>query len=137
MPGQRLQQPGRAGHRERQDQPVRFRQGQRPFRRLAGRALVPELVVSEPGQQVRLHDRGPEDRGGAVQHASHRGQRPGRIAFGEADHRAGVPDLTGARPLVIQRRQRGAGLVRQSGAGLGGQQPGGHLAVPPCQRSFR
>jgi hypothetical protein len=56
VPGQRLQQLGRARHRERQDQPVRLRQGQRPLRRLVRRALVTEFPVGEPGQQVGLHD---------------------------------------------------------------------------------
>jgi aryl-alcohol dehydrogenase-like predicted oxidoreductase len=31
VPGQRLQQPGRAGHRERQDQPVRLSEAERMF----------------------------------------------------------------------------------------------------------
>ena len=57
MPWQRLEELPGAGHRERQDQPVGLRQGQRPFRRLVGRALVTELTVGEPGQQVGLRDR--------------------------------------------------------------------------------
>ena len=36
---------------------VRLRQGQRPFGRLVRRALVTELAVGEPGQQLSFHDR--------------------------------------------------------------------------------
>jgi hypothetical protein len=54
VPGQRFEQPGRAGHRERQDQPVGLRQGQRAFRRLAGRALVAELTPASPAGAVPL-----------------------------------------------------------------------------------
>ena len=46
----------RARHRERQDQPVRLGEGERAFGGLVRRALVTELTVGEPGQQVRLHD---------------------------------------------------------------------------------
>ena len=52
----------------------------------------------------------------------------GRAAFGEAEHRAGVTDFAGAGPLVIERRERGAGFAGHPEAGLGGQQPAGHLA---------
>ena len=129
MPRQRLEQLGRAGHRERQDQPVGLGQGQRAFGRLVRRALVTELAVGEPGQQVSLHDRDvPEDRCRAIQNIGHRVESRGRIAFREADHRAGVTDLAGAGPLVIERRERGAGLAGHPEAGLGGQQPAGHLA---------
>ena len=48
---QRLQQLPGAGHRERQDQPVRLGEGQRAFGGLVRRALVAELTVGEPGQQ--------------------------------------------------------------------------------------
>ena len=85
--------------------------------------------MGEPGQQVRLHDRDvPEDRRGAVQHLGRRAQGCGRIAFREADHRAGVTDLAGAGLLVIERREQRAGFAGHPEAGLGGQQPAGHLA---------
>ncbi len=85
MPGQRLEQLAGARHRERQDQPVRLRQGQRSFSRLVRRALVTELTMGEPGEQVRLDDRDvTEDRCRAIQHIPHRAQGPGRIAFRES-----------------------------------------------------
>ena len=72
MRRQRLEELARTGHRERQDQPVRLGQGQRPVGRLAGRALVAERTVGEPGQQARLHDGDVADnRGGAVEHRLH------------------------------------------------------------------
>ena len=76
-----------ARHRERQDQPVRLRQGQRAFGRLVRRALVTELAMGEPGQQVRLHDRDvSEDRGRAIQNigAPRRGLRPDRLPRGRS-----------------------------------------------------
>ena len=89
--------------------------------------------MSEPGQQVRLHDRDvPEDRCRAIQNIGHRGQGSGRIAFREADYRAGVTDLTGAGPLVPERCERGAGFAGHPETGLGGEQPAGH---PACQRA--
>ena len=115
--GQRLQQPGRAGHRERQDQPVGLGESQRPFGGLVRRALVAELTMGEPGQQVRLHDRDvPEERRPAVQDTGDRGQSCGRIAFGQADRRAGVP----VRPrLVIERRRARRGPARSARGGPG------------------
>src|SRR3546814_1211828 len=50
------------------------------------------------------------------------------ISLGEADHRAGIAELTQVRSLVRERRQRGAGLAGLPEAGLGGQHPAGHLA---------
>ena len=45
-----------------------------PFSRLAGRALVAELAVGEPGQQVSLNDLDvPEDWGRAIEDIGHRG----------------------------------------------------------------
>ena len=65
------------------------------------------LAVGEPGQQLSLNDRGvPEDGGRAIQNTGHRGQGRGRIAFRETDHRAGITDLTGAGPPVIERREQ-------------------------------
>jgi len=85
--------------------------------------------VGQPGEQVSLHDRDvPDDRCGAVQDVPHRAEGPGRITVREADHRAGFTDLTRAGPLVSQRHERGAGLAGHPEAGLGGQQPAGHLA---------
>jgi glyoxylase-like metal-dependent hydrolase (beta-lactamase superfamily II) len=57
MPRQRLEQLAGARHRERQDQPVRLRQGQRPLGRLVRRTQVTELTMGEPGQQLSLDDR--------------------------------------------------------------------------------
>jgi hypothetical protein len=75
MPRQRLQQLPGARHRERQDQPVRLSQGQRAFRSLVRRALVTELTVGEPGQQVSLDDRYvTDDWGGAVQNTGQRAE---------------------------------------------------------------
>ena len=114
---------------ERQDGPVRLGEGQRAFGGLVRRALVTEFTVGQPGEQVSLHDREvPDDRCGAVQDVPQRAEGRGRIAFGEADHRAGVADFARAGPLVIERRERGAGLAGHPEAGLGGQQPAGHLA---------
>ena len=110
----------RARHHERQDQPVRLGEGQRALGGLVRRALVTELTVGQPGQQVSLHDRDvPDDRCRAVQDVLHRAQGPGRIAFREADHRAGVADLARAGPLVIERRERGAGLAGHPERGPG------------------
>jgi hypothetical protein len=55
------------------------------------RALVAELAVREPGEQVSLYDRCVTDnRGGAVQNTGHRAQGRSRFAFRQADHRVGV-----------------------------------------------
>ena len=67
-------------------------------------------------------------RGRAIENMLHSAQSSGRIAFREADHRARITDLTGAGPLVIERRERRAGFARPPEAGLGGQHPAGHLA---------
>ena len=129
MPRQGLEQLAGARHRERQDQPVSLRQGQRPFSRLVRRALVTELTMGEPGEQVRLHDRDvTDDRGRAIENILQHAQSFGRIAFRETDHRAGITDLTGAGPLVIDRREHRAGFAGPPEAGLGGQHPAGHLA---------
>ncbi len=129
MPGQRLEQLPGARHRERQDQPVRLRQGQCAFSRLVRRALVTEFTIGEPGEQVRFNNRDvTEDRGRAIENIVQRAQGSGRIAFRETDHRAGITYLTGAGPLVIERREAGAGLAGQPEAGLGGHHPAGHLA---------
>jgi hypothetical protein len=75
MPRQRFEQLPGARHREGQDQPVGLGQGQGTFGGLVRRALVTELTMGEPGQQLRLHDRDvPDDRGRAVQNILHRGQ---------------------------------------------------------------
>jgi hypothetical protein len=50
---------------------------------------------------------------------------PAEPVLGEADHREGVTDLTGAGPLVIERSEKGTGLAGHPEAGLGGQQPAG------------
>jgi hypothetical protein len=135
MPGKRLEQFPGARHRERQDQSVRLRQGQRAFGRLVGRALVTEFAMSESGQQVRLHDRDvSKDRGRAIQNIGHRAEGSGRVAFREADHGAGIADLAGAGPPVIQRREQGTGLAGHPEAGLGGRQPAGG-PVPQRLRS--
>jgi hypothetical protein len=112
VPGQRLEQAGRAGHRERQDQPVGLRQGQRAFGGLVRCALVTELTMSQPGEQLRLNDRDvTKDRCRAIEHIVQRVQGAGRIAFREADHRAGIEYLSRAGPLVIERREAGAGFA--------------------------
>jgi hypothetical protein len=56
------------------------------------------------------------------------GQGSGRIAFREADHRAGITYLTGAGPLVLKRREAGTGFAGQPEAGLRGEQPAVYLA---------
>ncbi len=53
---QSLEQWLRARHRERQDEPVRFGEGECAVGGLVRRALVTELTVGEPGQQVSLYD---------------------------------------------------------------------------------
>src|SRR4029077_12945235 len=99
------------------------------FGRLARRALVTELAVGEPGEQVSLNERCvTKDRYRAIENIVQRAQGSGRIVFGEADHRAGVTNLTGAGPLVIKRREGGAGFAGHPEAGLRGEQPAGHLA---------
>jgi aryl-alcohol dehydrogenase-like predicted oxidoreductase len=47
VPGQRLQQPGRAGHRERQDQPVPLSQAERMFG-----GLIAAEIGATPAQIV-------------------------------------------------------------------------------------
>jgi hypothetical protein len=61
-------------------------------------------------------------------HIPHRAQSPGRIAFREADHRAGITDLARTGTLVIERLEGGASFAGHAGAGLRGQHPPGHLA---------
>ena len=73
MPRQGLEQLPGTRHRERQDQPVSLRQSEGVLDGLVGRALVTELTMGEPGQQVRLHDGDVTDnRGRAIQHILHR-----------------------------------------------------------------
>ena len=87
---QGLEQLPRERHRERQDQPVSLRQRQRALGRLVRRALITELAVGEPGQQVRLHGGDVADnRGGAVEHRLHRdrGLPPGRLPPGRSPRR--------------------------------------------------
>ena len=122
VPRQGLQQLAGASHRERQHQPVGLCESQGPFGRLICRALVTERTIGQPGQQLSLHHRdGPDDRCRAVQDVPQRAERPGRVAFGEADRRVGVADFTRAGLLVIERRERGAGFGGHLEAGLGGQ----------------
>jgi hypothetical protein len=91
VPRQRLQQLRRARHHERQHDPVLLGDSERVFGGPVRRALVAELAVGEPGEQVSLHDRGvADDRSGPVQNAGHRAQGRGRFAFRQADHRVGV-----------------------------------------------
>ena len=53
------------------------------------RALLTELTVGEPGEQVRLHDRGvSDDRCRAIENIVQHAQGSGRIAVLKADHRA-------------------------------------------------
>src|SRR6266487_4359997 len=73
---------------------------------------------------------------GAVENIVQRAESSGRIAFGEADQRRGVTDLTQVRSLVSERRKTGSGFAGHPQAGLGGQRPAGQLArqcVPACQ----
>jgi hypothetical protein len=85
--------------------------------------------VGEPGQQVRLHDRDvTDDRCRAVQNIPYRAERSGRIAFREADHRAGITDFARADPLVIERREAGARFAGPPDTRLRSQHPAGHLA---------
>ena len=61
------------------------------FDGLVRRALLAEVAVREPREQVSLHDRCvTHDRGGAVQSTGQRAQGRGRFAFRQADHRVGV-----------------------------------------------
>jgi hypothetical protein len=53
----------RERYSERQDQPVRLREGQGAFGGLVRRVLVAELTIGEPGQQISLDDTGVTDDG--------------------------------------------------------------------------
>jgi hypothetical protein len=129
VPRQGLEQLPCARHGERQDQPVRLGQGEGAFGSLVRGALVAERTVGEPGQQLGFDDRDvPDDRCRAVENLGQRAERSGWVAFREADHRAGIADFAGVGPLVIECREAGAGLAGEPEAGLGGQQPAGHLA---------
>jgi hypothetical protein len=64
----------------------------------------------------------------ALQDIGQRAEGSGRIAFREVDHRAGVTDFARADPLVVERREEGAGFAGHTEADLGGQHPAGHLA---------
>jgi len=64
-----------------------------------------------------------KDRCRAIENIVQRAQGSGRIAFRGADHRAGITYLTGAGPLVIERREAGAGFAGPPEAGLRGEQP--------------
>jgi hypothetical protein len=84
-------------HQERQDGPVRLGEGECALGGLVRRLLVTEFPVGEPGDQMSFHHREvPDDRCGAVQDIPQRAESRGRIAVGEADHRAGVADFAGA-----------------------------------------
>ena len=112
MPRQGLEQLPGTRHRKRQDQPVGLRQGQRTLGRLVRRALVTEFTMGEPGEQLRLDDRDvTDDRCRAIKNILQRAQSSGRIAFRETNHPAGITYLTGAGPLVIERRDRCTGFA--------------------------
>jgi hypothetical protein len=53
-----------------------------------------------------------------------RAEGSGRVAFREADHRAGLC----ISPELARSSSRGAGMAGHPGAGVGGQHPAGHLA---------
>ena len=122
MPGQRLQQLFCARHHERQDQSVRLGETERVFGSLVRRPLVTKVAVGEAGEQMSLNERDVTDDGcRAVQNVLHGDESRRRIAFREADHRAGISRLARAGPLVIEGREGGAGFAGQPNAGLGGQ----------------
>ncbi len=128
MPRHGLEQLTRAGHRERQDEPVRLRQGQCVLDGRDNGALVAEFTVRECRQEVRVHDGHVADgRGRPVQDTSQRGESGGRIALGKGDGRAGINDLAAAGQFGVEVRQRGPGLAELPEAGLGGQPEAGDL----------
>jgi len=61
-----------------------------------------------------------------VQDIPHRAESTGQIALGQADHRAGVTDLTRAGQLIAKRRER-ARLAGHPEARLVASKPAGHL----------
>ena len=60
-----------------------------------------------------------DDRCCAVQNIGHRAESRGRIAFREADHRAGIADFARAGPVVSESREGGAGFAGRARRGLG------------------
>jgi hypothetical protein len=128
MPRHGLEQLERACHRERQDDPVRLRQGQCALGGRGGRALVTEFAVRERCQQVCLNDCHVADsRSYPVQGIADRGESGGRVALGEADSRARIADLGGACQIRIECCQRGPGLAELPESRLGGQPPARQL----------
>ena len=85
--------------------------------------------MGQRGQQLGFNDRDvPDDRCRAIEDIGQRAEGSGRIALGEADRRASIADLARVRLLVGEGREGGAGLAGHPEAGLGGQDPAGHLA---------
>jgi hypothetical protein len=76
---------------ERQDQPVRLREGKGTLGCRVRRALVAERTVGQRGQQLGFNEGDvPDDRCRAVQNTGQRAQGRGRFAFRQADHRVGI-----------------------------------------------
>ena len=83
--------------------------------------VVDEFAVRECCEEVRLNDCHVSDGWGlAVKDILDGGQGSFRVALGEADSRAGIPDLGVGGQFRIEGRQRGPGLAELSETGLGG-----------------
>ena len=72
-------------------------------RSLRGAALVTELTISKPSQKLRLDEGDITDDWRCAENIPHRAQSPSRVAFREADHRAGIAELTGPNSAVGRR----------------------------------
>ena len=73
------------------------------FGRLVRWALITELTISKPSQQLRLDEGDITDDWRCAENIPHRAQSPSPVAFREADHRAGTVELTGPNSAVGRR----------------------------------
>ena len=74
---------------------------------------------------MRLHDRDvADDRCRAIENMLYRAEGSGRVAFREADHRAGIMYLARVGPFVIERRGLGRASLRRRGRPASSRSPG-------------
>ena len=103
---------------------------------------VTEVTVGEPSQQLSLDDRDVTDNWcRAVQHITHRVEGPGRIAFREADHRAGITVSRPSWPAHQRapRARRGPRRTCRGGPGwpASSRSPGSPARASPLAADHR
>src|SRR5260370_41640783 len=107
MPRYGLEMLKGARHRERQDEPVRLRQGQCALDGCEGSALVAEFAVRERCQEVSVNHRHVADyRSHPVEDILDHGESGGWVAPGQADGPASISELAEACQVGIECCQR-------------------------------